>query len=108
MVSTANDPHGRRTVVGLIDSGGMRLYPVGRLDVDTTGLILLTNDGELANLLMHPRYEVQKTYRATVAGGPVSGRALRALRDRRRARGRADRPGGGAPARPGADRAGHR
>jgi 23S rRNA pseudouridine2605 synthase len=80
VVSTASDPQGRRTVIDLIDSGGTRLYPVGRLDVDTTGLILLTNDGELANLLMHPRYEVQKTYRATVAGGPVSPRAVRALR----------------------------
>jgi len=80
VVSTASDPQGRRTVIQMIEAGGNRLYPVGRLDVDTTGLILLTNDGELANLLMHPRYEVQKTYRATVAGGPVSGRALRALR----------------------------
>jgi len=80
VVSTASDPQGRRTVVELIDARGTRVYPVGRLDVDTTGLILLTNDGELANLLMHPRYEVRKTYRATVAGGRVSGRALRALR----------------------------
>jgi 23S rRNA pseudouridine2605 synthase len=80
VVSTASDPQGRRTVIQLIESGGNRLYPVGRLDVDTTGLILLTNDGELANLLMHPRYEVEKTYQATVAGGPVSGRAVRALR----------------------------
>jgi 23S rRNA pseudouridine2605 synthase len=81
VVSTASDPQGRRTVVQLLDSGGSRLYPVGRLDVDTTGLILLTNDGELANLLMHPRYEVEKTYRATVAGGTVGARALRALRE---------------------------
>ncbi len=80
VVSTASDPQGRRTVIELIDDEENRLYPVGRLDVDTTGLILVTNDGELANLLMHPRYEVQKTYRATVAGGPVSGRTLRALR----------------------------
>jgi 23S rRNA pseudouridine2605 synthase len=80
VVSTANDPQGRETVVQLIDAGGNRLYPVGRLDFDTTGLILLTNDGELANLLMHPRYQVEKTYRATVAGGPVGGRAVRALR----------------------------
>jgi 23S rRNA pseudouridine2605 synthase len=80
VVSTASDPQGRRTVIELIEAGGNRLYPVGRLDVDTTGLILLTNDGELANLLMHPRYEVEKTYEAAVAGGPVSGRTLRALR----------------------------
>jgi 23S rRNA pseudouridine2605 synthase len=59
----------------------MRLYPVGRLDADATGLLLLTNDGELANRLMHPSHEVPKTYRARVRGGPVSGRALRALRE---------------------------
>ena len=59
----------------------MRLYPVGRLDVDTTGLLLLTNDGELANLLTHPRHEVPKTYRAEVNGGRVSGRGMQALRD---------------------------
>jgi 23S rRNA pseudouridine2605 synthase len=81
VVSTASDPQGRPTVVGLIDAGGSRIYPVGRLDVDTTGLILLTNDGELANLLMHPRYQVEKTYVARVAGGGVGGRAVRALRE---------------------------
>lgn len=80
VVSTAQDTHGRRTVVDLVP-GGRRLYPVGRLDADTTGLILLTNDGELANRLTHPRYEVPKTYRATVGGPPVSERALRALRN---------------------------
>ena len=58
-----------------------RLYPVGRLDADTTGLILLTNDGELANQLTHPRYEVEKTYLATVEPGRVSERDLRALRE---------------------------
>ena len=65
VVSTAQDTHGRPTVVSLMNSS-RRLYPVGRLDADTTGLILLTNDGELANRLTHPRYEVPKTYRATV------------------------------------------
>jgi 23S rRNA pseudouridine2605 synthase len=79
VVSTAHDTHGRPTVVDLVP-GGVRLYPVGRLDADTTGLILLTNDGELANHLTHPRYEVPKTYRAKVARGPVEERALRALR----------------------------
>jgi 23S rRNA pseudouridine2605 synthase len=79
VVSTANDTHGRATVVDLLDIGSIRLYPVGRLDVDTTGLILLTNDGELANLLMHPRFRVPKTYRALVAGGPVARAALRTL-----------------------------
>jgi 23S rRNA pseudouridine2605 synthase len=66
VVSTAIDTHNRPTVVSLI-GGNKRLYPVGRLDIDTTGLILLTNDGELANRLTHPRYEVPKVYRATVA-----------------------------------------
>lgn len=79
VVSTAHDTHGRRTVVELVP-GGRRLYPVGRLDADTTGLILLTNDGELANRLTHPRYEVPKTYRATVGGPPLTERAIRALR----------------------------
>lgn len=80
VVSTARDTHGRPTVIGLIPRAGVRLYPVGRLDADSAGLILLTNDGELANRLTHPRYEVPKTYRARVGGGPVSGRALNALR----------------------------
>src|SRR3954447_21186365 len=57
VVSTAHDTHGRPTVVDLVPEAGTRLYPVGRLDADTTGLILLTNDGELANRLTHPRYE---------------------------------------------------
>jgi 23S rRNA pseudouridine2605 synthase len=79
VVSTASDPQGRPTVVSLIESE-LRLYPVGRLDIDTTGLILLTNDGELANRLTHPRYEVPKTYRAVVSDPPVAERTLRALR----------------------------
>ncbi|HUB36857.1 MAG TPA: pseudouridine synthase [Solirubrobacteraceae bacterium] len=81
VLSTARDTHGRPTVVELVPSGGLRLYPVGRLDADTSGLILLTNDGELANRLTHPRYEVPKTYRARIARGPVGARALRALRE---------------------------
>jgi 23S rRNA pseudouridine2605 synthase len=80
VVSTARDTHGRPTVVGLVPSADARLYPVGRLDADTSGLILLTNDGELANRLMHPRYEVPRTYVARVGGGPVGEEALRALR----------------------------
>jgi 23S rRNA pseudouridine2605 synthase len=80
VVSTARDTHGRPTVVSLVRDSSARLYPVGRLDADTTGLILLTNDGELANRLMHPRYEVPRTYVARVAGGPVGDAALRALR----------------------------
>jgi 23S rRNA pseudouridine2605 synthase len=80
VVSTASDTHGRRTVVELV-ADARRLYPVGRLDADSSGLILLTNDGELANRLTHPRYEVPKTYRATLAGPALTERALRALRD---------------------------
>ena len=80
VVSTARDTHGRRTVVDLVP-GGARLYPVGRLDVDATGLILLTNDGDLAAVLTHPRHEVPKTYEVTVSRPPVREAALRALRD---------------------------
>jgi 23S rRNA pseudouridine2605 synthase len=80
VVSTAKDTHGRRTVLDLVNVRGARLYPVGRLDADTTGLILLTNDGELANALTHPRFEVPKTYLARVSGGTVGEKALRALR----------------------------
>jgi 23S rRNA pseudouridine2605 synthase len=79
VVSTAADTHGRPTVVDLVPTG-QRLYPVGRLDADSTGLILLTNDGDLAYALTHPRFEVPRTYRAKVEGRP-SERALRALRE---------------------------
>jgi 23S rRNA pseudouridine2605 synthase len=79
VVSTARDTHGRRTVTQLVRSG-RRLYPVGRLDADTTGLILLTNDGELANRLTHPRFGVPRTYLARVEGGSVPDHALRKLR----------------------------
>jgi 23S rRNA pseudouridine2605 synthase len=79
VVSTARDTHGRRTVVDLVPSG-QRLYPVGRLDADTTGLILLTNDGDLAYTLTHPSFEVPRTYRARVERRPDE-RALRALRE---------------------------
>ena len=61
VVTTARDPQGRPTVVGLVDHA-LRVVPVGRLDVDTTGALLLTNDGDLAHRLAHPRYEVDKVY----------------------------------------------
>jgi 23S rRNA pseudouridine2605 synthase len=80
VLSTARDTHGRPTVVELVPGGGRRLYPVGRLDVDTSGLILLTNDGELANRLTHPSFEVPRTYRARLAGGAVREVALEELR----------------------------
>lgn len=81
VVSAARDTHRRPTVVDLVGFGDARLYPVGRLDADTTGLILLTNDGALAQSLLHPRYEVARTYRATVGEAPVTPGALRRLRD---------------------------
>jgi 23S rRNA pseudouridine2605 synthase len=66
-VTTAHDPQGRRTVVDLVDHPA-RVVPVGRLDADTTGALLLTNDGDLAHRLAHPRYEVEKVYEAEVEG----------------------------------------
>jgi 23S rRNA pseudouridine2605 synthase len=80
VVSTARDTHGRPTVTSLVHTDH-RLYPVGRLDAESTGLILLTNDGELANRLTHPRYGVEKAYRAKVQPLPVPERALRELRE---------------------------
>jgi 23S rRNA pseudouridine2605 synthase len=81
VVSTARDTHGRPTVLDLVDAEGLRLYPVGRLDADSSGLLLLTNDGELANRLTHPSFEVAKTYRATLAGAPIGDDALARLRE---------------------------
>jgi 23S rRNA pseudouridine2605 synthase len=81
VLSTACDTHGRGTVLDLVAGSKLRLYPVGRLDADSSGLILLTNDGELANRLTHPSFQVSKTYLATLAGGRVGERALAALRD---------------------------
>jgi 23S rRNA pseudouridine2605 synthase len=69
VVTTARDPQGRPTVVGLVGHE-RRVVPVGRLDADTTGALLLTNDGPLAHRLMHPRYEVEKVYEADVEGEP--------------------------------------
>jgi 23S rRNA pseudouridine2605 synthase len=69
VVTTARDPQGRPTVVGLVGHDA-RVVPVGRLDVETTGALLLTNDGALAHRLAHPRYGVEKTYVADVEGAP--------------------------------------
>jgi 23S rRNA pseudouridine2605 synthase len=77
VVTTASDPQGRPTVVDLVDHE-VRVVPVGRLDVETTGALLLTNDGELAHRLAHPRYEVEKVYEAEVEGEP-SEESLRRL-----------------------------
>ena len=71
VVTTARDPHGRPTVVGLVQHPA-RVVPVGRLDADTTGALLLTNDGELAHRLAHPRYEIDKVYVADVEGEPTA------------------------------------
>src|SRR5690348_5751531 len=76
VVTTARDPHGRPTVVGLVRHEA-HVVPVGRLDADTTGALLLTNDGELAHRLAHPRYEVDKVYVADVEGEPSHQRIRR-------------------------------
>ena len=70
VITSAHDEHGRKTVVDILKEGGVtaRIYPVGRLDYDTTGVLLLTNDGALANKLMHPSFEIEKTYVAKVKG----------------------------------------
>jgi 23S rRNA pseudouridine2605 synthase len=78
VVSTAREPGRRRAVVELVDSP-RRLYPVGRLDADSTGLILLTNDGELANRLTHPRYGIERTYRVRLRR-PATESQVRRLR----------------------------
>ena len=79
VTSTADEPGRRRAVTDLVATE-RRLYPVGRLDADSTGLILLTNDGELANLLTQPRYGVPKAYRARLTG-PIGEREIERLRD---------------------------
>lgn len=71
-VTTVHDPEGRDTVLDLISGVDERVYPVGRLDYDTSGLLLLTNDGELAHKMMHPSHEIMKVYIATVKGHPSS------------------------------------
>jgi pseudouridine synthase len=78
-LSTAMDDRGRPTVSDLVADLPERVYPVGRLDMDTEGIILMTNDGELCYRLAHPRYGVEKVYHATVRGGP-NAEAIEALR----------------------------
>lgn len=78
-VSTVSDDKGRRTVLDYFHDIPERIYPIGRLDYHTTGALLLTNDGELANLLMHPRHRIDKVYRAKVNGSP-SDEAIQQLR----------------------------
>jgi len=73
VMTTLDDPQGRPTVADYIPAGMPRLFPVGRLDYTTTGLLLLTNDGELAHLMMHPRHHVPKLYYAVVDGVPDAG-----------------------------------
>jgi 23S rRNA pseudouridine2605 synthase len=80
VMSTVHDPQGRTCVLDLIDTEGRRLYPVGRLDFDTSGLLLLTDDGAFAHRMTHPSSEVVKTYEARVQGIPDEG-ALRRLRE---------------------------
>ncbi len=76
-VTTLSDEKGRKNAAELVSGCGVRVYPVGRLDMDSEGLLLFTNDGEFANLLMHPSHEVEKTYRVWVRG--YSPEALEAL-----------------------------
>jgi pseudouridylate synthase len=79
VVTSASDEKDRKTVTDLVPDD-YRVYPVGRLDIDTTGLVFLTNDGELANILMHPKYKIGKKYIATVEGTP-NARELSILRE---------------------------
>jgi 23S rRNA pseudouridine2605 synthase len=81
VISAMSDAQGRPTLAELVRNREERLFHVGRLDLDSEGLILLTNDGELGNRLAHPRYEVPKTYLATVSGGEVYPRMIRQLLD---------------------------
>jgi pseudouridine synthase len=78
VISTASDPQGRPVVVDLVPTE-QRLYPVGRLDSDSEGLILLTNDGELANRVTHPRYGITKKYVAVISGRPTAAQIRRLM-----------------------------
>jgi 23S rRNA pseudouridine2605 synthase len=91
VMTTMRDPEGRRTVAEIITRAGVtaRVVPVGRLDYDTSGVLLLTDDGDAANVLTHPRFGVEKTYRATVRGRLDAGAVERILRGVRLEEGRA-------------------
>jgi 23S rRNA pseudouridine2605 synthase len=91
VMTTMHDPEGRRTVADLVRRAGLtaRVVPVGRLDYDTSGVLLLTDDGEAANVLSHPRFGVEKTYRATVRGRLEPGAVERIVRGVRLDEGRA-------------------
>ena len=76
-VSTMSDEHGRKALPDLLPKQTPRLFPIGRLDLDSTGLLLMTDDGELANRLLHPRYKVEKGYRVEIRVTPLSAEAPR-------------------------------
>jgi len=80
VTSTLSDRHAGKTLVEYFPDGIPRIYPVGRLDRDSEGLMLLTNDGDLSYRLTHPKYEVVKTYRVTVSGGPLTKEEVEGLR----------------------------
>lgn len=90
-VTTLSDEKGRRTVADLVNGAGRRLYPVGRLDMDTEGLLIMTDDGSLANRLTHPSHEVEKVYEATVSGADINS-SLKVLRSALVIDGRAIKP----------------
>ncbi|HZJ84164.1 MAG TPA: pseudouridine synthase [Syntrophomonadaceae bacterium] len=79
-ISSVNDPHGRPTVIELMHDVKKRIYPVGRLDLDTEGLLIMTNDGDFTNLMLHPRYEIPKTYEVLIKG-VIDKKALQQLRE---------------------------
>lgn len=90
-VCTLSDERGRKTVLDLVKDVNRRVFPVGRLDMESEGLLIMTNDGEIANKLMHPKHEVKKTYRLTVCSDDIE-KAIGRLRDVREIQGEYIRP----------------